>query len=402
MTRSIYFVCGHLTHLALFAGLSEFLRGYFPGVKQNLILTRHPYFARIDTGEYLSGYDTVNEMTQCESAFTSRWSTTLSPGCVRERMARTRRFLNESKRFTFEEGALCLFSDMSDTSLAERLLLRKIRSETRRAKVCRVGVGLRSRTGARSNNWLMSFLHNIYAVLGAPSVAVQLDGSQVSHRTFYRESEVYDRLLVYATDWGDDPSVLQIKYPLLPAPESEKTERPYVLYVGHGLGSIKLFPDMSEQTYIATTNSVLKKLTELYEPHDVDLYYKPHPTEGSIPFDLSGFVPFTENLTTEALFRRDRTRIMAVYAVASTSLATASLFGIEAYSLINLHRYPLEMRQRTATKILDYANVVAPDGLDEMTRPTPIFASRAGSSTEDLERAARVFGDLMNVTPRTR
>ena len=106
MTRSIYFVCGHLTHLALFEELSKFLRAYFPGVKQNLILTRHPNFSQVDLDEYVSGYDTVHEMTQCETVSTSRWSTTLSPGSVKGRMDRTRRFLSESTRFTFEEGSL--------------------------------------------------------------------------------------------------------------------------------------------------------------------------------------------------------------------------------------------------------------------------------------------------------
>ena len=62
MEFTTYFVCGHFTHLALFKGMSNFLRLYFPKISQKLILLDNPHLSLVNHSEFTNGYDEIYEL----------------------------------------------------------------------------------------------------------------------------------------------------------------------------------------------------------------------------------------------------------------------------------------------------------------------------------------------------
>jgi len=313
MDFTTYFVCGHFTHLALFKGMSNFLRLYFPHLNQKLILLDNPHLDLIDHSDFTSGYDEVLELKYCETAQTSNWANTLAIKNVRKRVEDVSKLLDQLSEIKFNEPSMFLFTDLTDTSLSSRLLLKKIRSENKRVQIFRAGIA--RDIHKKYTSWgLMWFLTNIYGLLGAPMVKVSMDGHIISNRKFYKESKYFDGFIVYSNEWSTRKDFIQLKYPIIDGfSKLEKNKKPYILFAGHALGPTSQFGEITKESYIETTNQILSVLSDCYLNQDVQLYYKPHPREDTIHFDLAGFEVLKEPMTSEMLFARDRTSIKAAY-----------------------------------------------------------------------------------------
>ncbi len=365
MDFTTYFVCGHFTHLALFKGMSNFLRLYFPHLNQKLILLDNPHLDLIDHSDFTSGYDEVLELKYCETAQTSNWANTLAIKNVRKRVEDVSKLLDQLSEIKFNEPSMFLFTDLTDTSLSSRLLLKKIRSENKRVQIFRAGIA--RDIHKKYTSWgLMWFLTNIYGLLGAPMVKVSMDGHIISNRKFYKESKYFDGFIVYSNEWSTRKDFIQLKYPIIDGfSKLEKNKKPYILFAGHALGPTSQFGEITKESYIETTNQILSVLSDCYLNQDVQLYYKPHPREDKIHFDLAGFEVLKEPMTSEMLFARDRTSIKAAYSVASNSSATAALMGINSYSLYKLYQYPDVLIER-ANRRYEFSAVKKPANMQEL------------------------------------
>ena len=365
MDFTTYFVCGHFTHLALFKGMSNFLRLYFPHLNQKLILLDNPHLDLIDHSDFTSGYDEVLELKYCETAQTSNWANTLAIKNVRKRVEDVSKLLDQLSEIKFNEPSMFLFTDLTDTSLSSRLLLKKIRSENKRVQIFRAGIA--RDIHKKYTSWgLMWFLTNIYGLLGAPMVKVNMDGHIISNRKFYKESKYFDGFIVYSNEWSTRKDFIQLKYPIIDGfSKLEKNKKPYILFAGHALGPTSQFGEITKESYIETTNQILSVLSDCYLNQDVQLYYKPHPREDTIHFDLAGFEVLKEPMTSEMLFARDRTSIKAAYSVASNSSATAALMGINSYSLYKLYQYPDVLIER-ANRRYEFSAVKKPANMQEL------------------------------------
>ena len=109
MDFTTYFVCGHYTHLALFKGMSNFLRLYFPNINQKLILFDNPHLNLVDHSEFTNGYDEVIELKYCETAQTSNWLNTLAINNVRTRVEDISKLLDQLSGIKFNEPSMFLF-----------------------------------------------------------------------------------------------------------------------------------------------------------------------------------------------------------------------------------------------------------------------------------------------------
>ena len=365
MDFTTYFVCGHFTHLSFFKGMSNFLRLYFPNINQKLILLDNPHLNLIDHSEFTSGYDEVIELKYCETAQTSNWLNTLAIRNVRKRVGDVSELLDQLSGIKFNEPSMVLFTDLTDTCLSSRMLLKKIRSENKRVKVFRTGGPLDIQK--KYTNWgLMWFLTNIYGLLGAPMVKVNMDGHIISNRKFYKESKYFDGFIVYSNEWSTRKDFIQLKYPIIDGfSKLEKNKKPYILFAGHALGPTSQFGEITKESYIETTNHILSVLSDCYLNQDVQLYYKPHPREDKIHFDLAGFEVLKEPMTSEMLFARDRSSIKAAYSVASNSSATAALMGINSYALYKLYQYPDVLIER-ANRRYEFSAVKKPANMQEL------------------------------------
>ena len=365
MDFTTYFVCGHFTHLALFKGMSNFLRLYFPNINQKLILLNNPHLNLVDHSEFTSGYDEVIELKYCETAQTSNWINTLAINNVRKRVEDVSELLDQLSGIKFNEPSMFLFTDLTETSLSSRMLLKKIRSENKRVQIFRTGIARDYHK--KYTSWgLMWFLTNIYALLGAPMVKVNMDGYIISGKKFYKESKYFDGFIVYSNEWSMRKDFIQIKYPNMDGfIKPKKNKKPYVLFIGHALGPTSQFEEITEESYIETTNQILSVLSDSYLNQDVDLYYKPHPREEKIHFELSRFEVLNEPMTSEMLFARDRSLIKAAYSVASTSSATAGLMGVKSYALYKLYNYPDVLIKRVQRRY-QFAEVKKPVNMQEL------------------------------------
>ena len=365
MDFTTYFVCGHFTHLTLFKGMSNFLRLYFPNINQKLILLDNPHLKLVDHSDFTNGYDEVLELKYCETAQTSNWANTLAIKNVRKRVEDASKLLDQLSEIKFNEPSMFLFTDLTDTSLSSRLLLKKIRSENKRVQIFRAGIA--RDIHKKCTSWgLMWFLTNIYTLLGAPMVKVNMDGHIISNRKFYKESKYFDGFIVYSNEWSMRKDFIQLKYPIMDGfTKLEKNKKPYILFTGHSLGPTSQFEEITKESYIETTNHILSVLSDCYLNQDVKLYYKPHPREETIHFDLAGFEVLKEPRTSEMLFARDRSSIKAAYSVASNSSATAALMGINSYALYKLYQYPDVLIER-ADRRYELSAVKKPANMQEL------------------------------------
>ena len=394
MDFTTYFVCGHFTHLALFKGMSNFLRLYFPNINQKLILLDNPHFNLIDHSEFTSGYDEVLKLKYCETAQTSNWLNTLAIKNVRKRVGDVSELLDQLSGIKFNEPSMVLFTDLTDTCLSSRMLLKKIRSENKRVKVFRTGGPLDIQK--KYTNWgLMWFLTNIYALLGAPMVKVNMDGYIISHRKFYRESKYFDGFIVYSNEWSTRKDFIQLKYPIIDGfSKLEKNKKPYILFAGHALGPTSQFGEITKESYIETTNHILSVLSDCYLNQDVQLYYKPHPREDKIPFDLAGFEVLKEPMTSEMLFARDRSLIKAAYSVASTSSATAGLMGVNSYALYKLYNYPDVLIKR-AQRRYQFAEVKKPVNMQELRNSSNEVRKLSKYDESDVDHLKAIIENIV-------
>ncbi len=394
MDFTTYFVCGHFTHLALFKGMSNFLRLYFPNINQKLILLDNPHLNLIDHSEFTSGYDEVIELKYCETAQTSNWLNTLAIRNVRKRVGDVSELLDQLSGIKFNEPSMVLFTDLTDTCLSSRMLLKKIRSENKRVKVFRTGGPLDIQK--KYTNWgLMWFLTNIYALLGAPMVKVNMDGYIISHRKLYRESKYFDGFIVYSNEWSTRKDFIQLKYPIMDGfIKPKKNKKPYILFMGHALGPTSQFEEITEESYIETTNQILSVLSDSYLNQDVDLYYKPHPREDKIHFELSRFEVLKEPMTSEMLFARDRSLIKAAYSVASTSSATAGLMGVNSYVLYKLYNYPDVLIKR-AQRRYQFAEVKKPVNMQELRNSSNEVRKLSKYDESDVDHLKAIIENIV-------
>ena len=344
----IYYICAHFTYVVLFHGMRSFFRRYYPGMKQSLVLVDYPFFSLVDFEEFEQGYDAVHRVAHSETAFTRHWRDEYRLGAVKGRLNKVKDSLKDAQKFTFEEGALCFVSEMAGTSLAVRLLISKLRRETRNSVLCQVGTCFHRTDECKTNNWVSWLENNLFVLLGAPPVAVKFYGWMMAERRFYSEHRVVDRHLVFSNRWSNNRDFLEVKYPLLDNRQPSPSKRQYVLFLDHGTGWLSLFPEMSVERYIDTTNSILRALTELYKNEDVDLLFKGHPRGHEAPYDLAGFKIYDNIVTAEMMFMREAHSIRAVYSPVSTAVRTASLFGIHAYIFDDLYDFSEETRNKTS------------------------------------------------------
>ena len=209
-----------------------------------------------------------------------------------------------------------------------------------------------------------------------------------------------DHHLVFSNRWADNKDFAEVRFPLLADKMASHLKRKRVIFMDHGTGWLSLFPEMSVDRYIVTTNRILKALTELYSDQDVDLVFKGHPRGYDIHYDLAGFKVYDKNVTAEMMFARESQSIMAVYSQVSTSARTASLFGIHSYIFDELYDLPEEQRNKNQRSLVDFGNVVNIRSLDELEVPGT-SASQYYSTEEDLDRLADVFGEIIS-TGKTR
>ena len=380
MDFTTYFVCGHFTHLALFKGMSNFLRLYFPNINQKLILLDNPHLNLIDHSEFTSGYDEVIELKYCETAQTSNWLNTLAIRNVRKRVGDVSELLDQLSGIKFNEPSMVLF--------------KKIRSENKRVKVFRTGGPLDIQK--KYTNWgLMWFLTNIYALLGAPMVKVNMDGYIISHRKLYRESKYFNGFIVYSNEWSTRKDFIQLKYPIMDGfIKPKKNKKPYILFMGHALGPTSQFEEITEESYIETPNQILSVLSDSYLNQDVDLYYKPHPREDKIHFELSRFEVLKEPMTSEMLFARDRSLIKAAYSVASTSSATAGLMGVNSYALYKLYNYPDVLIKR-AQRRYQFAEVKKPVNMQELRNSSNEVRKLSKYDESDVDHLKAIIENIV-------
>ena len=195
--------------------------------------------------------------------------------------------------------------------------------------------------------------------------------------------------------WKRNKDYIEFKYPLIDDEQSTSfLQRQYVLFLDHGTRWLSLFPEMSREQYIATTNHVLQALTDLYKNQEVDLLFKPHPRQSEIPYDLAGFNVCDKNIIAEAMFRRDGRLVRAVYSVVSGTVRTASMFGIDAYVLSELYDFPEVQRIRNQRHLLDFSDVISIRSLDELQLPQPKPNESSSTNEQDLERLAQLFREL--------
>ena len=298
----IYFICSHFTYLVLYHGMSCFFRRYYPDVKQSMVLVEYPFLSLVDYEEFVQGYDSNHRVTYGETAFTTTWRNEYRLGAIKGRLTKVRDSLKDARKFTFEEGSLCFISEMTEATPVVRLLIAKLRRETRDSVLCRVGTCFHRTDECKTNNWLSWLDNNLYVLLGAPPVAVKFYGWMMAERRFYSEHKVVDRHLVFSNRWSNNRDFLEVRYPLLDNGQASPSKRQYVLFLDHGTGWLSLFPEMSVEMYIDTTNSILRALTELYRDEDVDLLFKRHPRGHEDPYDLAGFEIYENNVTAEMIF----------------------------------------------------------------------------------------------------
>jgi hypothetical protein len=324
------------------------------------------------------------------------------PGAVYGRLARLRAFLKEAKKFTFKEDSLCFIYGMTETVLAERLLIRKIRTDTRHSVICRLGTCYHPSLQCKTNDWISWLLHNVYTLAGASPVSVHLYGWMVAERRYYREKKIIDHHLVFSNKWEKHRDYIEIRYPLADEKQRAALQRRYVFFFDNGLRWTSLFPEMSCKRWVTTMNQILQALADLYKNEDVVLLLKCHPADkGVVPYDLAGFDVYDEDVTAEMIYTLRREEIQAVYSVASTSARTASLFGIDSYVFYELFDFPEELMDRNKRYLLDFSDVVSIRNLDELRLPQP-KDHPSPTTNQDLERLAQLFQELTSQGNHTR
>ncbi len=392
--KHIYYICCHFTELLLYQSFCSFFRKFLPEVEQHLVLIEHHYFSLVDYEQFLKSFSSVSRLPFCDCAYTNHWRSELMLGAVYGRLARVRAFLKETNKFTFQEDSLCFIYGMTETVLAVRLLIRKIRTDTRHSVICRLGTCYHPSLQCKTNDWISWLLHNVYTLIGASPVSVHFYGWMVTERRYYREKKIIDHHLVFSNKWKKHQDYIEIKYPLADEKQRAVSQRRYVFFFDDGLGWTSLFPEMSRERWIAMMNQILQALTDLYKNQDVVLLLKCHPADKRVvPYDLAGFDVYDEEVAAEMIYTQRREEIQAVYAVASTSARTASLFGIDSYVFYEMFEFPEVLMIRNKRYLLDFSDVVSIRNLDELRLPQP-KDHPSPTTSHDLERLAQLFRDL--------
>lgn len=392
--KNIYYICSHFTDLVEYHELCSFFQKFFPDVKQHLVLIEHHYFSLVNYEEFLEDFDSVIRLPVCECAYTNRWYYELLPWNVFKRFTDVNTFLKEEKNFIFQEDSLCIISEMTETTLSVRLLIRKIRTETRHSVICRIGPCYHRSSKCNTNSWISWLLHNIYIVIGAYPVSVHFYGWMVTERRYYWERKIIDYFLVFSNKLEKHDDYIEIKYPLIENKQSETQQKRYVFFFDDGLGWTSLISEISSEQWIATMNQILQALTNLYMDEHVVLLLKTHPSnKEDIPYDLAGFDVYGEDDTAEMIYSLRKEEIRAVYSVASTSARSASLYGVDSYVFYEMFDFPDEVMDRHERYLLDFSDVVSIRSLDMLRIPT-LKSYISPTTNEDLEQLAQLFQDI--------
>lgn len=392
--KNIYFICPHVSELVLYHEVSLFFNKFFPGIEQHLILIEYPPFAHIPHDGLLNHYDSVNELPQCECAFSNRWHYELLPWVVLKRVLKAITFIRKAKKLKFQDDSICILNEMSETSLTTRLLINKFKSETIHSVVCRIGTCYHRSSNCNTNSWLSWLLHNVYVLIGAYPVSVHFYGWMVAERRYYREHRIIDHFLVFSNRFYKDDDYTEVKYPLIKNVQSKNQEKQYVFFIDNGLAWPSLIPNISKEQWITTMNQILQALTDLYKNENVILLMKLHPgSKAEVPYKLSGFDIYDEDDTAEMVYSSCRENIRAVYSVASTSARNTSLYGIDCYVFYEMFEFPDEIMDRHKKYLLDFSNVISIRSLDMLHVPEQKDYS-SPSSSDDLEGLAQVFRDI--------
>lgn len=391
--KNVYFMCSHVSELVLYQEVSLFFNKFFHGVEQHLILIEYPPFAHIPHDDLLNHYDSVNELPQCECAFSNRWYYEFLPWIVFKRVARIVKFYKEIKNFTFKDDSILIINEMTNADLPIRFLLKKFRVEVANPIVYRVGTCYHRSDNCDTNNRISWLLHNIYVIIGAYPVSVHLYGWMVEERRYYQEKEIIDHFLVFSNEFKKHDEYTEIKYPLIQNKQDESQQKRYVFFFDNGLAWVSLLPEISKEHWINTMNQILQAITDLYKNEDVILLIKSHPgSKGIIPYNLAGFKIYEENITSEMIYHSCKEKIRAVYTVTSTGGRTASLYGIDSYVFYEMFDFPTEIMNRHKRYLLDFSNVTSIRNLDALRMP--IFSKYSPTNNSDLEQVAQLFREV--------
>ena len=397
--NQIHYISSHPTDLGMFHGLRQYFRTLYPDVRQVLTMVGDPNLALVDHHELDQGYDSVQRVSFHETASTNQWRSEYRIGSVRKRFALLKRSLEESREFSFAEDSLCFISEMSETTPVVRLLIAKLRRESKRSVLCRVGTCFHKTYECKTNNRLSWIENNLYSLFsGAAPVSVKFYDWMIAERRFHSKCKTVDHLLVFSNRWAETAEYHEIKYPLLDARVDTPRRKPYVLYLDHGTGWLSLFPGMSVERYLEATNRVLAALTELYKGEDVDLLFKPHPRGHVELYEFAGFNRYEGNEPAELIFTRDAQVIRAVYSPVSTGVRTASMYGIPAYIFDEVFDLPEEQRVKNKSSILDFSDVIDVRSLDELDLPPVRAAEEYHSTPEDLEKLGDLFQNIVKTS----
>ncbi|MFH0855091.1 MAG: hypothetical protein V1869_01035 [Candidatus Omnitrophota bacterium] len=394
----IYYICGHITDLALSNEMRKFFKRVFPGLEQHIVLVEHPYLSTVESKMILDCFSSVTRLPYCETVFTNRWSHELRPQAIYKRLSNAFGFLKESgERLKFKTKALCFTYEMSEDGLAVRLLLNRIR-KNKGLILCRLGMWGPRISACKTNDWLFWLLNNFYCLLGAPAVSVNVGGWMLRERRYYAEKKIPRYHLVFSNKWKDNDGFREVKYPV-PENKERTSVRKMVFFFDDGLFWVEHFPQkFSLEYWTAKMNELLRKISEIYKGEDVDLLFKMHPgdTVGGYlpPYDLADFKIYDGNLTSESIYSRRHNEIRAVYGICSTSTRTADLYGIKSYVFFEMFDMPEDAKERFRQFLLAYSNVVSIRDLDGLSAPA-LASNTCVSVNGDQERLKGLFKEIM-------
>lgn len=389
--KNAYYFCSHFTELIEYYELCLFFHKFFPGIKHHLILIDHNYLSLVEYEHFLEEFDYIIRLPDCECAFTNRWYFELLPWNVLKRISNTRVFLKEKAKITFEEESVCIISEMTETTLPVRFLLKKFRKEVTHSIVYRVGTCYHRGRECNTNSYISWILHNIYVIFGAYPVSVYFYSWMVTERRFYSEKKVIDYYLVFSNKWKKHDEYTEVKYPLIRNKPTETQDIQYIFFFDNGLGWTKIVSEISVEQWITTMNQILLALSDLYKNENVILLFKSHPANKlNIPYDLASFEVYDESDSAEMIYSSHKERVRAVYSVASTSARSASLYGINSYVFYEMFDFPPVMMNRLKRYLLDFSDVKSIQSLN--TLRVPILDKHSSSIIEsDLEQLKELF-----------
>lgn len=387
--KNVYYICNHFTELVEYHELCLFFQKSFPEIKQHLVFVENNYFSFVKYEDFLKRFDSIIRLPVCECAYTNRWYYELLPWKIFKRLNEVRVFLKEKNKFVFEEDSLCIISELTETTLPLRLLIRKFHTETKHSKICRIGTCYHRSEKCKTNNRISWLLHNVYTMIGAYPVSVHFYGWMVGERRFYDEKEIIDHFFVFSNKTESHADYIEIKYPLIKNIHSNFQQKKYVLFFDDGLGWANLVSKIGSEQWIITVNQILQAITNLYKDEKVTFLLKAHPAnKKKIPYEFAGFEICGEDVTAEMIFSLHKEKILAVYSIASTAARSASLYGINSYVFYEMFEFPEEIMDRNKRYLLDFSDVVNIKNLDKLRLPHSVLTQ---TDAEDLEQITEIF-----------